>query len=209
MYENEAVSAQDAPARIERLFKTMVAHRRTLVTILDLCADTMPVADVNAKIERMVADGGSTYSPAALTRQLRRAGALELVGDTGQLEPERTRLDGIEYLVPARRSPLAWRTTKAGYAAARSADAGMETDALLDAGRADGGLFRRLLERCAQGGAATEALQEIVDADKCDGEPKRYASHYTSKLKDAGALEWRGGSWIATQVGKAALDGER
>ena len=213
--EREEGTQDERPAeeRIAELFSRMERRRRTLLGILDYCADAKPVNDVLAHIEELKLHDRSVYSPNDLCGLLQQAGAIERVGQDGEpyveggLEPRRVTVDGATYLEPQTPPPAFWRTTDAGMAALREDDPLGRTRAVLEQEAEYLPIYRRVLTLCArEGGASAREISRHVDGDPLLKSPRLYSSHFVERLNEGEALSWGDKVWLVTDAGREALD---
>ena len=116
-----------------------------------------------------------------------------------------------ESIAPEASVETVYRTTADGMAMLEATDPAGKTADLIAAKPDLAAAFQLVLDACsAEGGAATRDLQQALrDADALPKDARTgvetlHASYFTGALENAGALEWKGGRWHTTQVGRRA-----
>ena len=202
-----------AAQRIAELFDEMPNRRKTLMAILEHCAQARPVREVVDFIGELKKVDTSVFSANDFTKLLQRAGALERVGEDGlpyvevELEPKVVVVDGVEYLEPQTPPPAFWRTSEDGAAYVRADDPDARLQGLFEEEANYLSIFKRILEMCsAEGGADAKSIAKEIDDDPLLVSPRYYSSRFVEKLKLNDALVWEGKHWVTTDLGLEALD---
>ena len=202
------VVVDDRPAsvRTEELFSRMKPRRRVLLGVLDLCREPAGVDAVNARIDELQSEQRSVFDGAALTALLERAGALEKLQDVEEQEPQTVVVDGVEYLEPAAKIEVRYRTTEAGQA---MLDADRPADRLHEVLERDAvykPIYLRILKACdEEGGKTAKELGALVDSDPLVQQPRFWAAHFFNILGECDALIWNR-TWQTTDLGRAAIE---
>lgn len=197
--------------RTSDLIKQMPSQRKVLLGILAFCTEKQPADAVNARIADLQENNRSVFTANSLCSHLEKAGALELIGETGEpyeeteVEPKLVEIDGVEYYETQEAPTAYWHTTETGQEVL-AADRPLERlEELFAKNKEYLSLYQRvLLACCEEGGASTASLSACIDNDPLVQKPRRYAPYFIDGLEKCDAVEWKK-SWCITEVGREAL----
>ena len=210
----EAAFEAMAPAeRIAELLRQMAPRRKELLAIIAACEAPTSFDAVEAVVAPIQQNCKTVFDSANLCALLERAGALCRVTENGKPYPNNSfeptvveDANGAKTLVPAEPPMVYWQTTSAGTQAVANDDPLTRVCAMLDEEPQYLPIYKRVLSLCAEeGGATTKALGEAIDHDPIVQQPRYFAMHFSERLEADGAIEWTGGAWATTEIGRKAL----
>ena len=195
--------AEDA---IRELFARNPGRRPVLLSIIDLCNNPTPMSRIEELVDQLQQDNFSVYTPMSLCQFLERCGALTCeTPENSQTEVDE---DGNEYMVIREVPETVWTATEAGLNVLSSSREGTELTALLE--NPEETVYRPIYERvlafCAQEGRTRDEVDGIVKDDPLVKKPYRDVMHFLENLETAGAVEWKGRRWVATELGRRHVD---
>lgn len=211
-----------AEERIEELLRGLPGQTFRVLAIVQAADADEPreAAALVGDADAAYPESHSVYDTARLVRLLAEAGALEVFGNPdGAAVVEEdgediyltednfvTDEDGEVYLVVTANNPARYRATDAGRdAVARHVNAGALA-AIIEEEPRYAPLYARIFSLIdTEGGSATADLNAAIDPDPLCKSPRRFCSYFMSKLETTGLAEWRGQTWVVTDLGRAAL----
>ena len=201
----EVVDDRPAEVRCAELFERMKPRRKELLGVLALCLDPIDAAQAHEEGDRMQAAHRSVYTGEALCKLLVKAGALDKL-ETPEREAEVVVEDGVEYLKPAEKKVVQYRTTPAGQAMLDADKPADRLTAALEREPEYKPIFLRILKACAEdGGKTAKQLGDLVDKDPLLQEPRRWAAYFFGILGECDALVWDQ-VWTTTDIGMAGIE---
>ncbi|MBR2790709.1 MAG: hypothetical protein IKD70_08905 [Eggerthellaceae bacterium] len=207
------VDTRTTEEKLADLMKAMQPQRKTVLGILRMCKDRVPVTAVNRYVEELQQYNYSVFSAAAICTMLEQAGGLIRVVEDGtpfdevEVEPVLgVDEDGVECLVPGEPPEMFWEATPEGIAlceaenpAARLAARLAKDETLLPA-------YKRTLQMAATDtGATRDALYDALEPTLVTLKPRVYSPLFVERLSKCDAIEWRG-AWFITDLGRQCLE---
>lgn len=205
-------AARPAKERTDELFAYMHPHRMALMKMLQAAQKPVDNAHMDKVAEAHRKQKFSVYSASNLCTMLEVAGALDRVLEDGtpysqfQPEPEIVVIEGEEYYQPIKAPAVYWRITEAGQAVLDENDPAARLSELFEREADLLPIYKQVL-MLAREGNSMATFSEKVDANPAIAEPRRFfVQHFVESLERCEALEWDGSQWVATAIGKQALE---
>ena len=209
-HEDEAPASE----RIASLFERFNPRRRVLAGIIRYVDVPRSAAEVDEKVAELQKHDFSVYSGANYAALLEEAGAIIKADENGtpfkespERPPQVVEIDGVEFLKPGPWREAFWIATDDARAYLAQDNPLERFKELLDRDVKYLDIYLRILDAAdAEGGAATSALNAMIDNDPLVQSPRYFTAHFTELLERCEAIRWEG-TWVITDIGRALLDG--
>jgi hypothetical protein len=210
----EVPDVRPADVKIADLYETMPGNRVSLLAVINLCEKPTSETKVREYIDGVQKYSSSVFSGWNLCKLLERAEGIKHVRENGDpydeesLQPEIIEEDGQKFIQATQPPASYWVSTPEALAFAATQEPSVLFEALIDSDGAYSNVYKYVLEKVANAGAAgvtTKEMADEIDHHSFLQEPRYYASHFVKKLENAGVIAWEG-KWVCAPYTSEALE---